>query len=157
MSIRNKRLMKEQLRLDKYEIHWPVDWTHKDVVTIKTLQKDVLITMQIGLNYPFCFPKMYVHPSFKEGINYIEWFMNLKTKNKDLIEKFDLQVKCVCCENITCNWAPSYGVDNMLEDFINAHNYYSIFDKFRIIYQKINGFDDLIYKNIILYLYNGTQ
>ena len=155
MSIRNKRLLREIHRLDKYEIHWPTDWTHHDVVTIKTVQKDILVSMQIGLNYPFMFPKMFVHPDFKEGIHYIEWFMKLRTKNKDIIDAFDLNIECACCDNITCNWAPSYGIDNMLEDFLKRQNYYNLFDKFRIIYQKINGFDDLIYKNIILYLYNA--
>lgn len=156
MSIRNKRLMKEQHRLDKYEIHWPIDWTHKDLVTIKTVQQNVFISMQIGLNYPFSFPKMYVHPNFKEGIDYIEWFMKLKTKNKDIIDTLGINADCVCCKNITCNWAPSYGIDNMLQDFIKNQEYYNAFDKFRIIYQKIKCFDDLIYKNIILYLiYNG--
>jgi hypothetical protein len=156
MSIRNKRLMKEQHRLDKYEIHWPKDWTHLDVVTIKTVQYNLYISMRIGLKYPFVFPKMYVHPNFKEGIDYIEWFMNLRNKNKDIIDHFGLKIECVCCENITCHWTPSYGVENMLQDFSKHHHYYNMFDKFRIIYKKINGFDDLIYKNIISYLiYNG--
>ena len=146
--------MNEQHRLDKYEIHWPKDWTHHDIVTIKTMQKDMLISMQIGLSYPFMFPKMYVHPNFKEGIEYIEWFMKLKTKNKDIIDRFGIITECICCNNVTCNWAPSYGVDNMIKDYIKHHNYYEMISKFRIIYQKINGFDDLIYKNIILYLYN---
>jgi hypothetical protein len=156
MSIRNKRLMKEQLRLDKYEIHWPTDWTHHDLVTIKTVQKDVFVTMRIGLNYPFSFPKMLVHPNFKEGIDYIEWFINLRSKNKDIIDGLGLNTECVCCKNITCEWSPAYGVDNMLQDFIKNQEYYNMFAKFRVIFHKINGFDDLIYKNIILYLiYNG--
>ena len=58
-------------------------------------------------------------------------------------------------DNITCKWAPSYGIANMIEDFIKHYNTYNTLDKFRIIYQKINGFDDLIYKNIMLYLYNA--
>jgi len=156
MSIRNKRLMKEQLRLDKYELHWPKDWTHLDVVTIKTVQRNLYISMQIGLKYPFVFPKMYVHP-IKEGIDYIEWFMQLRGKHKHMIDRLGLTLECVCCENITCHWAPSYGIEHMLADFLRHQEYYDIFDKFRIIYHKINGFDDLIYKNIILYLYNGSN
>jgi len=156
MSIRNKRLMKEQLRLDKYELHWPKDWTHLDVVTIKTVQHNLYISMQIGLRYPFVFPKMYVHP-VKEGIDYIEWFMKLRGKHKDMIDRLGLTLECVCCDNITCRWAPSYGVEHMLVDFSRHQEYYDMFDKFRIIYHKINGFDDLIYKNIILYLYNGRS
>jgi len=155
MSIRNKRLLKEQLRMDTYEIYWPEDWTHHKIVTIKTVQCNVYITIQIALNYPFVFPKMYVHPNFKEGIYYIDWFMNLRSKNKDIIDRYGLNAECVCCHNITCEWAPSYGIEHMLKEYIKLHNYYKMFYKFRI-FQKINGFDDLIYKNIILYLiYNG--
>ena len=157
MSIRNKRLLNEQHKLDKYEIHWPKDWTHHDVVTIKTVQKDILISLQIGYNYPFLFPKMFVHDDFKDGpgIEYISWFLKLKDKNKNIIEQLGLKFDCVCCENITCNWAPSYGVSHMIDDFIKNYEIYITLDKFRIIYQKINGFDELIYKNIILHLYNG--
>jgi hypothetical protein len=147
--------MKEQLRLDKYELHWPKDWTHLDVVTLKTVQHNMYISMRIGLSYPFTFPKMYVHPDFKEGIDYIEWFMKLRAKHKHMTDRLGLTVACVCCETVTCHWAPSYGVETMLQDFSRHQEYYDIFDKFRIIYQKINGFDELIYKNIILYLYNG--
>ena len=157
MSIRNKRLMKEQLQLDKYELHWPKDWTHLDVVTLKTVQHNMYISMRIGLSYPFTFPKMYVHPDFKEGIDYIEWFMKLRSKHKRMIDRLGLTVDCVCCETVTCHWAPSYGVETMLQDFSRHQEYYDMFDKFRIIYQKINGFDDLIYKNIILHLYNGRS
>ena len=156
MSIRNKRLLKEQHSLDKYELHWPEDWVHHEIVKIQTVQKDMLISLHIGYKYPFVFPKLYVHPDFKKGIDYITWFLNLKRNNKDIIDKMGLNVDCVCCENITCNWAPSYGIANMIEDFNKNYIIYNTLDKFRIIYQKINRFDDLIYKNIILYLYNGN-
>ena len=155
MSIRNKRLLKEQQRLDNYEIHWPNDWTHHETVKLKTVQKDTYISLEIGMKYPFRFPKMYVHPEFKDGIEYISWFLKLKNKNKHIITNMGINVECVCCDNITCKWAPSYGIANMIEDFIKHYNIYNTLDKFRIIYQKINGFDDLIYKNIMLYLYNA--
>jgi len=155
MSIRNKRLLKEQLKLDKYELHWPEDWVHHDIVKIQTVQKDTLISLHVGYKYPFVFPKMYVHPNFKKGIDYITWFLYLKKKNKHVIEKMGLNIECVCCANITCRWAPSYGIADMIEDYIQNYDIYNALDKFRIIYQKINGFDDLIYKNIILHLYNG--
>ena len=96
------------------------------------------------------------HPDFKKGIDYITWFLHLKRKNNDIIDKLGLNIDCVCCENITCNWAPSYGIADMIDDFNKNYIIYNTLNKFRIIYQKINGFDDLIYKNIILYLYNGN-
>jgi len=158
MSIRNKRLLKEQHRLDKYELYWPPDWIHHEIITLKTVQKDIYITLKIGMQYPFTFPKIYVHPTPHESVYYIDWFMNIRAKYKDLINHFALSVECVCCVNITCNWAPSYGIANIMDDFIQKQDFYNKFDKFRIIYKKINGFDDLIYKNIISYLiYNGED
>ena len=152
MSIRNKRLMKEQHELDKFELHWPIDWTHHDNVIIKTLQKDIYLNIEVGLKYPFAPPHLYVMKEKK--IDYVEWFVKLKSKYKE----FDklIHIPCVCCINIMCNWVPTYRIQSILNDFLKYHSYFKQLESFSIIYGKINRFDDLIYKNIILYLiYNA--
>jgi len=152
MSIRNKRLLKEQHELDKFELHWPTDWTHHDTVIIKTVQNDIYLNIEIGLKYPFAHPNLYVMKKHK--INYLEWFVKLKRQYKEF-EKF-IHIPCACCRNIICDWVPTYRVQSIIYDFLQMHNYYKELENFRIIYGKINGFDDLIYKNIILYLiYNA--
>jgi hypothetical protein len=146
MSIRNKRLTKEKLTLDKFKLQWQEDWTQHDPVIIKTIQKNVYISIEVDLKYPFHNPTLYVHKNKK--MSYIEWFVKLKTKNKDLESL--IHIPCVCCKNINCYWVPTYGIESIINDFIEFQNYFETLDKFRIIYKKINGFDDLIYKNIIL-------
>jgi hypothetical protein len=144
---KDKRLMKEQQRLDKYKLQWPVDWTH-NMISIHTIQKEIPLTIKVGMKYPFQHPKMYVYQ-----MDYVEWFVQRQMKCKDLSSI--IHVPCVCCRNILCYWTPSYGIENMIDDFLQFHSLFTLLDKFRIIYKKINGFDDLIYKNIISYLYNG--
>ena len=151
MSIRNKRLLKEQFQLDKFELYWPPDWTHHDTVIIKTVQKDIYLTIEVGMKYPFTPPILYVNQTKK--INYIDWFVSLKRKYKDITHL--IEIPCVCCINKMCIWVPTYGVGSMLNEFLDFHEIFTLLKNFRIIYGKINGFDNLIYKNIISYLYNG--
>ena len=144
MSIRNKRLLKE--RLTEFEL--PLDWRDQDTVIIKTIQKDTYITIEVGLKYPFEHPNLYIHKNKK--INYIEWFVKLKTKYKEFDKM--IHIPCFCCMNIICGWVPTYGINSIVGDFLKFHDYFKQLENFRIIYGKINRFDDLIYKNIILYL-----
>jgi len=146
MSIRNKRLTKEQ-QLDKFELQWPSDWTQDNVI-IKSVQRDTCITIEVNLKYPFAHPNLFIHK--KKKINYIEWFVKLKSKYKEF-DKFT-HIPCVCCKNIICCWAPTYGIKSIINDFLQFHDYFKQLENFRIIYGKISRFDDLIYKNIILYL-----
>ena len=147
MSIRNKRLMKERERMIPYELEWPSDWT-QDVVLLHTVQREIPLTIKVGMKYPFEYPRLLI----RGKIDYIEWFVKRKRSyNLDNI----VHIPCVCCRNIQCYWTPSYGIENIICDFLKFHEVFTLLDKFRIIYTKINGFDDLIYKNIISYLYNG--
>ena len=139
MSIRNKRLMKEQHELDKYELHWPTDWTHHEKVIIKTVQKDIYLIIEVGLKYPFAYPNLYVT---NKKINYIEWFVKLKTKYKELNKL--IHIPCVCCDNIICFWVPTYRIESIINEFLRYHDYFKQLESFSIIYGKINGFDDLI-------------
>ena len=56
MSIRNKRLMREQERMIQYELEWPTDWT-QDVVVLHTVQSGIPLTIKVGMKYPFQHPQ----------------------------------------------------------------------------------------------------
>jgi hypothetical protein len=147
MSIRNKRLMREQERMIQYQLEWPTDWK-QDVIVLYTVQRGIPITIKVGMKYPFQHPRLFI----RGKTDYIEWFLNKKSAyNLNNI----VHIPCVCCRNILCDWTPSYGIENIICDFLKFHDVFTLLDNFRIIYTKINGFDDLIYKNIISYLYNG--
>ena len=135
MSIRNKRLLKEIPQLDKFKLKLPTDWLNHDIVVIKTIHH----------------PKLFVHQ--KKKIDYIEWFLKIKHTYKDMESL--LHIPCMCCKNIICDWSPAYGIESIIQDFLQFQEFFTILGNFRIIYKKINFFDDLIYKNIISYLYNG--
>ena len=147
MSIRNKRLFKEQMRTDMYEIYWPADWSLQDKVILKCMRKDILLTLNITMDYPFQYPKMLI-----ENIDYIQWVLNKKAKFNDLHRLFNINTPCICCDTITCKWSPAFGIADMIKEFDKYYSYIHIVEKFKIIYKKINGFDDLIYQNILYFL-----
>jgi ubiquitin-protein ligase len=119
MSIRNKRLIKEQYQLDNFELDWPVDWTHHETVIIKTVQKDKYITIEVGMKYPFTPPRLYINQNKK--IDYIDWFVSLKRKYKDFTHL--IEIPCVCCNNKMCNWAPTYGVRTILNEYLDFESF----------------------------------
>jgi len=152
--IRNKRLLKEQNRLN-YEIHWPLDWIYQNDICLKTVQSDILLYIKINKDYPFKHPNLIVHTNIKNpvGVEYIQWLLNKKSKNNDLINNFKIHIPCVCCDTITCFWSPAYGIKEMIDEFNKYYQFFYILEKFKIIYKKINMFDELIYNHIIEFLY----
>ena len=157
MSIRNKRLLieKQRLNLNLNNIIWPNDADLlKDTICIKLKlvheNKNILLEMKLHLNYPFICPKMYI-----QNIDYIQWILNKKSKYNHLINLFNLNIPCICCNTITCLWSPANGIKEMIQEFDTYYYYFYILEKFNIIYNKIkiDGFDDLIYSKIIHFLY----
>lgn len=142
--IRNKRLLKEKERINDECIEWPDD-LNKDVVTIKIRNNVILNIYEL---YPFKCPKMYIN-----NIDHIEWFLKQKHKYKNLVDKMNIKINCICCKTITCDWTPTFGLIHMIEEYDTYNNDYSTLKKFSIIYQKIIRFDNLIYQKIINFLY----
>ena len=142
MSIRNKRLLKENLDLD---LNLDLE---SDILTLNITQTKLLITIKINNLYPFQYPKMCI-----ENVDYIQWLLNKKSNYNNLINLFNLNIPCICCNTITCMWSPVYGIKNLLKEFNDYYYYFYILEKFKIIYKKLNGFDDLIYTKIIKFLY----
>ena len=108
--------------------------------------------IKVNNSYPFSFPKSYIVID-NINIEYIEWFLNTRNKYIVLINAFDIKVPCICCNTITCTWTPTMGVQNIINEIEIHYNKYYVLIQFNEIYNKINKFDNLIYKTIFDFLY----
>ena len=141
--IRNRRLLKEKDRMNN-NVEWPNHLDEEEIV-IK-INKNVVLKIQDY--YPFKCPKMYIH-----SIDHIDWFLKKQSIYKKLSDEMNIKIKCICCGTVTCDWTPAFGITQMIEEYNKYNDHYYILKKINVIYQKINGFDNLIYKKIVNFLY----
>jgi hypothetical protein len=142
--MRNKRLLKEKERMNNITIQWPNDLDENEIII--NINKNVVLKIQDY--YPFKCPKMYIN-----NIDHIDWFLKKQSIYTKLSNEMNIKIKCICCGTITCDWTPAFGITQMIEEYNKYNEYYYILRKFNIIYQKLNSFDNLIYKKIIDFLY----
>jgi hypothetical protein len=152
MSIRNKRIIKELTRLNNYNIIIEKDWMNKPEAIMNFTRNNINLSMIIPDNYPFSHPKMFIHTK-SQKTNHIIWFLQKKIFCKSIVDEFNIKIPCICCNTITCIWTPTLMIHNMIDEFDTYYNEYYDIIKFKIIYNKIKGFDNLIYQKIIHFLY----
>ena len=154
MSIRNKRLIKEIPRLEDYNLICDEDWQSKELAVITTMRHNMLITLTLKHEYPFHYPILCVHPNLQEkGIEYISWFLKQNKTFKKMKNDLNIVIPCICCYSITCSWTPSLGIKDMIHEFDTQYKMYESLVKLQLIYNKISGFDNLIYQRISHFLY----
>ena len=154
MSIRNKRLIKEISRLEEYNLIWEDDWQIKEPAVITTTRHNILISLTLKHNYPFHYPILRVHPNLQQkGIEYISWFLKQNKSFKKMKDELNIVIPCICCYSITCSWTPGLGIKDMIGDFDLRYKMYESLVKLQLIYNKITGFDNLIYQRISHFLY----
>lgn len=154
MSIRNKRLIIEISRLEEYNLIWEDDWQSKELAVVKTTRSNMLISLTLKHNYPFHSPILRVHRDFeKTGIDYISWFLKQNKTFKKMKDELNIVIPCVCCYSITCSWTPGLGIKDMIHEFDTQYEMYELLVKLQLIYNKIRGFDNLIYQRISHFLY----
>ena len=160
MSIRNKRLIREIPRLEEYNLIWEDDWQSKELAVVKTTRRNMLISLTLKHNYPFHSPILRVHPDLcvhtnfeKTGIDYISWFLKQNRTFKKMKDDLNIIIPCVCCYSITCSWTPGLGIKDMIHEFDTQYEMYELLVKLQLIYNKIAGFDNLIYQRISYFLY----
>jgi hypothetical protein len=153
MSIRNKRLKKELLKLPESllnELTLNENWENDLIVTIYHEKNN--ISIELDNQYPFSFPKLYIHSNSKP-INYIDWFLKDRSKFTKIVNDLNIKIDCICCNTITCTWSPVSGIQDIINEYEKHYNKYYKLTEFNTIFNKINGFDNLIYKNILDFLY----
>ena len=152
MSIRNKRLIKEIPRLEDYNLIWDDDWQTKEPAVITTTRHNILISLTLKHNYPFHYPILRVH-NLEPGIEYITWFLKQNKTFKKMKNELNIVLPCICCYSITCYWTPNLGIKDMIEEFDAHYKIYNSLVNLQLIYNKIAGFDNLIYQRISKFLY----
>ena len=148
MSIRNKRLIREIQRLEEYNLIWEDDWQTKDLAIITTTRQNMLISISLTHTYPFHCPILRV-----QGVEYISWFLKENIKFKQMKDDLNIATQCICCYSLTCSWTPSLGIKEMIQEFDKHYELYQSLLKLHMIYNKIAGFDNLIYQRIYQFLY----
>jgi hypothetical protein len=152
MYVRNKRFIKELPQLNNYNITFKKDWMDQSDATIQFTRNNINLSMSIPENYPFEHPKMFIHTKLHKT-EYIIWFLQKKILYKSIVDEFNIKIPCICCNTITCIWTPTLSIKHMIDEFDTYYNHYYDIIKFKLIYNKINGFDNLIYQKIIYFLY----
>uniref|UniRef100_A0A6C0JNN3 Uncharacterized protein n=1 Tax=viral metagenome TaxID=1070528 RepID=A0A6C0JNN3_9ZZZZ len=143
--MRNRRLLKEKERMPDFKIEWP---NHLDENTDITININKNVVLKIQDYYPFKCPKMYIN-----NFDHIDWFLKKERTYKKLSNEMNVKIKCICCSTITCDWTPAFGITQMIEEYNKYTKHYYILRNFNLLYQKINGFDNLIYQKIFNFLY----
>jgi ubiquitin-protein ligase len=152
MSIRNKRVIKELSQLNNYNIIFEKDWMEKPDATLTFTRMNINLSMVIPNDYPFSHPKMFIHTKLYKT-DHVIWFLQKKLFYKNIVDKYNINIPCICCNTVTCIWTPTLTIKHMIDEFDKYYNEYYNLIKFNLIYKKIHGFDNLIYQKIIHFLY----
>jgi len=152
MSMRNKRIKKELIQLIKYNVVLEDNWETKEDIHIIFVYKTEKLSMIINNKYPFVPPKLYVNKDDMR-IDYIDWFLRDKKNYEEIKNVFNIKVPCICCTTISCLWAPTMNIENVIKEFIEYYEEYNKLKQMKEIYNKIPKFDNLIYNHIFEFLY----
>lgn len=148
MSIRNKRLKKELLKEPIKDLSLNENWENDEIVTLK--RNNIII--KLDKKYPFSYPKLYVYNN-NVAINYIDWFLIDRKRYTKIVNDLCIKIDCICCSTMTCTWSPISGIKDIINEYDNHYSKYYKLSQFIVIYNKIPNFDNLIYKNILDFLY----
>jgi hypothetical protein len=86
-----------------------------------------------------------------DGIDHIDWFLKKYCDIRHFFFKFNITIRCICCETIICKWVPTFTIDNLIDEYNFYYDQYEILKTIMLFYKK-DFFDDLIYQTIFLYL-----
>ena len=153
MSIRNKRLKKELLKLNKSLLNKLVlneNWENDTIVKLSYNNK---IIIELDERYTFSYNKLYICEPNNNPINYIDWFLKDRPRYTKIVNELNIKIHCICCSTMTCTWSPISGITDIINEYDTHYNKYYKLKQFVVIYNKIDGFDNLIYKNILDFLY----
>ena len=109
--LRTKRVAIEQTRM-KYVVDTPVD-PDADILALPV--PALGITLHLEPTYPFSPPSI-----LREG-KYIETALQEQyDRILPLKKAYHLMVPCVCCSPIRCNWCPTYGIREVLDEYVKV-------------------------------------
>jgi hypothetical protein len=102
MDLRSRRFFKETQNASSNIIYNP---TFEDMFVMT----NVYITLPNY--YPFRYPILKVYDK-----NYIEYFSKIFIKYKSYIELYNLNIHCICCKSVICDWTPCWGMKEVINE-----------------------------------------
>jgi len=137
MDSRTRRYMKET-KTDSYNISHNPEFKNMEIMPN--------VTLTLPLYYPFRPPILNVH-----GKSYIEYFSLLFSKYKAYIELHDLNIECICCKSVICDWTPCWGIKELIQEFKIYSKKMALISKSKWVLDKL-VFDNLVCYKIVHYL-----
>ena len=110
--------------------------------------------MQVMPNVTITLPKYYPfrHPILKiNNTNYITYFIILYTKYKPYIDLHQVNIHCICCKSVICDWTPCWGMKELIQECKTYGNKLGLISKSKWVLDKL-PFDGLICSIIVNYL-----
>jgi len=139
---RNRRVEKEISR-SRYTIVLP-----------EIMEADVLILgvpklsgrIKLGKDYPFSPPKLYIDDKLSTTILITRYKMLFR-----FINKYDIPMRCVCCEHLAKRWVPTYVLDDLLDEYVLLSKVMAQLLGYKLIIHKL-PFDSLVHTNVLSFL-----
>ena len=139
MELRIRRFNKEKEYLPEIEIN----------DTYENMQLKHGLTITLPSNYPFMPPILKVN-----NIQYLYYLQHEFKEVKPFLDDYNIiPYKCwLCCNSITVNWTPCFGVKDILDEYNNYIQILYLIHKTQLFLRNSN-MDGLIHSTIIGYLF----
>ena len=114
--------------------------------TFEDMQVIPKVVITLPKNYPFQPPMLKINNK-----NYINYFVVLFNKYKKYIELHDIPIQCICCKSVICDWTPTWGMKEVIQDCISYGKKIALISKSKWVLDKLL-FDNLVCSIIVQYL-----
>ena len=132
-----RRFMKEKQKLP-YTIQENETCTYMEVMPY--------LTITLSSTYPFSPPQLYINK-----VDYINYLVKKYSLLKPFIDKYKVNIHCICCESVTCSWSPCYGIKDIVHECTSYLKKMRKIHYCKRIFESL-PFDDLVYCKIVNYL-----
>ena len=146
MSIRNKRIARERERLGNAYVLGTESGPCDTIMCIWV--PELGVDLRFKKSYPFTFPEVLVN-----GVPSKSKFL----RQYKLLEPFlsacgiSPLIPCVCCSPLECAWVPSYGIRDVLDEYVKVSTRLNQLSGYAAI-QSVLPFDIGVHGNILQFL-----
>ena len=98
---------------------------------------------EVGHGYPFKPPKLLIF-----GEDHIRILYRRQTSLKEFLKCYNLNLKCACCKNLRCSWSPCYGLQEVMDEYVDFSRRINIFSRLKVALSNL-PFDDNVNSHII--------
>jgi len=146
MSIRNKRIARERERLKEAYVLGPESSTSNELMVICV--PELGVDLRFKQSYPFTFPEVIVNgkpakTKFLRQYKLLEPFLSACGVSP--------LIPCVCCSPLECAWVPSYGIREVLDEYVTVSTRLNQLSGYAAIHDAM-PFDNGVHGNILQFL-----